>query len=405
MRQRGTPLVASLIVLLGGSISPANPTVRLSGIDGSTMTCTFLGATDETVVVECPERTTLSLDAVHAITIAATPERPLPTTHAAIVYPSAGGRIRATISGGSGESVVVDSTLGSNINLPLSRLAGVWFRGDESDSEGRTLFDELMSDRLAGKDVLVVERDGELSTIRGGVLSLGPEGGRFMYDRKERAFQLDNLVGIVLATGVGGDGHWPATVRLLDGGEFAGRLRAADDTTMTFAASWGADVTVPLDALSDARFRSDRVVYLSDLSPVRTNIAGLLHEPSPVRFDRSVANFPMSLGGTRYDRGLGVQARTELVYAIDGAYDSFAATIGIDDAVRPRGNVVFRVEGDSRVLFESGPITGRDVPQPVALDVGGIRELTLVVDYGDGMDLSDQADWADARLIEPPMQE
>lgn len=401
-RKNTTTVWCALIVFLGGSICLANTRVTVLRIDGSSLSCSYLGATNETILLECPERTMLPIDSVHVMSFEAGQRRSHASAHTSTIFPSAGGRIPATIVGENDEAVIADTVIGSKLNLPLASLAGVWFNKSDANSKARALFDELMTDRLAGKDVLLIERGGELSTIRGGVLTLGPNGGRFMLNRKERAFQLDNIVGIVFATGVGREEVWPATVQLAGGGEFVGRLLRADTASMTFATSLGAEVTVPLDMLSDVRIRSERVVYLSDLRPTRTNIEGLLHRPSPARFDRSVANGPMSIGGTPYDRGIGVQAKTELVYTIDGAYDSFVATIGIDDAVRPRGDVVFRVEGDSRVLFDSGSVTGRDDPRQVTLDVTGVHELTLIVDFGAGLDVSDHADWADARLIKPP---
>jgi hypothetical protein len=107
----------------------------------------------------------------------------------------------------------------------------------------------------------------------------------------------------------------------------------------------------------------------------------------------------MQIGGRRFEKGIGCHSLTELVYSIDGAYDSFVATIGIDDSVRPRGAVVFRVRGDERVLFDSGPVTGTDDPRQIVVDVREVKELTLVVDYGPGLDVSDHADWGDARLL------
>jgi hypothetical protein len=102
-----------------------------------------------------------------------------------------------------------------------------------------------------------------------------------------------------------------------------------------------------------------------------------------------------------FDKGLGVHSRTELDYQLDRAYESLVATIGIDDAVRPRGSVVFRVLGDGKVLFDSGVLTGKDPPRDVNVNVVGVSLLTLVVDYGDELDLSDQADWGGARLLKP----
>jgi hypothetical protein len=99
---------------------------------------------------------------------------------------------------------------------------------------------------------------------------------------------------------------------------------------------------------------------------------------------------------------LGVHSFTELTFDIGGAYETFAATIGIDDSVRPRGHVVFRVIGDEGILFDSGPVTGRNGPEDILVDVTGVLVLKLVVDYGEELDIADHADWCDARLLRPP---
>ncbi|MFQ5463654.1 MAG: NPCBM/NEW2 domain-containing protein, partial [Phycisphaerae bacterium] len=68
---------------------------------------------------------------------------------------------------------------------------------------------------------------------------------------------------------------------------------------------------------------------------------------------------------------------------------------------RPRGSVVFRLNGDGAVLFDSGTLTGRSEAQTVSVDVRDVDKLSLIVDYADAMDLSDHAVWAGARLIGP----
>ena len=60
--------------------------------------------------------------------------------------------------------------------------------------------------------------------------------------------------------------------------------------------------------------------------------------------------------------------------------------------------------GDGRVLFESGEITGRDEPRAIRVNIVGVKIIALLVDFGEELDLSDHADWADARLIRPAAQ-
>ena len=156
-----------------------------------------------------------------------------------------------------------------------------------------------------------------------------------------------------------------------------------------------------LDDIAALTITSDRVVYISNLKTVTQKIEGILHRPWAPRFDKSAGGGPISLGGRVYERGLGVHSRTELTFAIDGVYEMFVATIGIDDSVRPRGSVVFRVVGDGRVLYDSGVVTGKDEPVDIRVDVTDVKRLRLIVDFGEGLDLADHANWADARLLKP----
>ncbi|WP_031229534.1 glycoside hydrolase family 97 catalytic domain-containing protein [Streptomyces niveus] len=126
----------------------------------------------------------------------------------------------------------------------------------------------------------------------------------------------------------------------------------------------------------------------------------------PVERDRSngenapADGGPLRLGGTTYDKGLGVHARSEVTVALNGAYDRFAAETGIDEEKPDKGSVLFEVLGDGQVLARSGVLGPADEPYAFDVDVSGVRQLTLrVTDGGDGID-SDHADWADARLLE-----
>jgi len=77
---------------------------------------------------------------------------------------------------------------------------------------------------------------------------------------------------------------------------------------------------------------------------------------------------------------------------------SFAAVVGVDDEIVDTGSVTFEVWLDGRRRHTSGLVTARGPARGVALDLGGARELRLVVtDGGDGTG-TDHADWADARL-------
>src|SRR5207247_2531998 len=66
---------------------------------------------------------------------------------------------------------------------------------------------------------------------------------------------------------------------------------------------------------------------------------------------------------------------------------------------RPLGNGVVQIKADGKVVFDSGPVTGDDEPRPVLVPIEGAKKIQLIVDYGDQLDVGDQADWGNARLI------
>jgi hypothetical protein len=242
---------------------------------------------------------------------------------------------------------------------------------------------------------------GHVATLGGRLEELGPDRGLFTIGERTRAFRTDTVFGIVLAVDRTGDWHgdWRAAVTLADGSVFSGRVEPSDRTTLHVATSLGFVAAVPLSKVAGIEFQSDRVVYVSDLAPIEQRVEGLLHRPWPVQMDRAVSGTRISVGGRVFDKGIGVHSRTKLAFEILGAYETFAATVGIDDSVRPRGSVIFRVIADGETRFDSEVMTGSDPPRDIVVDVSSVNVLTLVVDFGDDLDVADHADWASARLL------
>ena len=138
---------------------------------------------------------------------------------------------------------------------------------------------------------------------------------------------------------------------------------------------------------------------LSDLKPTGIQTRSVFGIDWPVRFDLAVGTRTMTMHGRRYAKGIGVHAYSEITFALDTDYRSFAATVGIDDRVRPAGQVIFRVLGDGRELFNSGLVTGQDSPKNIIVSLSGVRVLKLVVDEAEQLDIGDHANWASARLL------
>ena len=56
---------------------------------------------------------------------------------------------------------------------------------------------------------------------------------------------------------------------------------------------------------------------------------------------------------------------------------------------------VFGFELDDR----SANVTGQDAPRPILVPIGGAKRVQLAVDFGEDLDVGDQADWGNVRVV------
>ncbi|MHC4177906.1 MAG: NPCBM/NEW2 domain-containing protein, partial [Planctomycetota bacterium] len=154
-------------------------------------------------------------------------------------------------------------------------------------------------------------------------------------------------------------------------------------------------------------FSRGKIVFLSDLEPESVTYTPyfgtgkalpLLTKFYALRKDKNLQSGPLQLAEKTYKKGLALHSRTRVVYRLPGRFSRFQAVAGIDNAVRPRGNVRLVIHGDDRVLLEA-TVTGADPPQPIDLDISGVRRITILADFGEEMDVADHLDLCEARIL------
>jgi hypothetical protein len=146
------------------------------------------------------------------------------------------------------------------------------------------------------------------------------------------------------------------------------------------------------------------VTWLSDLTPFAAQRGTGF--PLPIyRNDRSFDDSPIKLLGTAFDKGLGCAPNTVLLYELDGRFDRFVASCGVDGSAAgrtdPPPSVFFTAFVDGRLCFESGPMFASTPPREVNMDVRHARMLMLRMSCNwddDGKSQNDFGDWAGARL-------
>jgi len=198
-----------------------------------------------------------------------------------------------------------------------------------------------------------------------------------------------------------------ATVTSSSGDRVLARQLALRDGTVKLVTRGGVEIEFPLEAITSVDYSAGKITYLGDLEPQvsrwtpyfgEAKTSAALRSARQPRADRAMPGGALLLDGVSYDRGLAVRSRTELVYRLPGEFRRFTATVGIDDRFRPRGNVKLSLIGDQQTLLEE-TIAGSDEPLSVDLDVTGVRQLKILVDFGEDLDVADHLDLCNARLL------
>ncbi|MBM4153978.1 MAG: hypothetical protein FJ221_03005, partial [Lentisphaerae bacterium] len=116
---------------------------------------------------------------------------------------------------------------------------------------------------------------------------------------------------------------------------------------------------------------------------------------------------PLPVAGKTYGDGLGVHAKSEVVYDLKPEWTRFVAVAGPDGGKKddPRTTVVFVVEaevGGRREILARSPVLTHAKPAFWNFDVAipkGAKRLRLIVDDGDDDNKADHADWCDAGFL------
>lgn len=382
---------------------PAGATaVRVTTIDGAPIQGAWMGADADGVDVAADgRRRRIPRDDLMLISFGEsgpTTRSAAPGTREVLCTLAGGGTIRGELVAGEQGGIRLRNPLAGEIPLRFSDLTAVRLGSAGQNSRAQAELDRWLAKPPSGNDVLIAIRDGGVATVRGAVAALGPDGGKFTFGGRTLPMRPDITYAVVFGAGLSPT-ESPWTVTLRDGSTIAASPAKSDATSLAVLLGDRTPIAVPVEHVEAIAVRSPRVAFASDMEPAAAVFEPFLETPWPHRRDRSVSNRPLRLGGVEYAKGLGVHSRSDITFATDGKYAQFAAVIGIDDCARPRGNVVFRVLADDREAFTSGPVTGRDEPRPIVVDIRGAKRVRLIVEYGEELDLGDHADWAHARFI------
>jgi len=207
-----------------------------------------------------------------------------------------------------------------------------------------------------------------------------------------------------------GEAELPTPVAVIDdytGGQYQAKELKLTDGQLVITTLGELSIVRPLDQVRKFDFSSGKLQYLSDLKPESVSVTPFVELPKQLpslqqyfapRFDQGRDDAALRLDGKAYTKGISLHSRTEITYRVPAKSRKFLALAGIDDSVGAEGHVAVKISGDGRELY-SGNFAGTDKALPLEIDVTGVRKLTILVDYGQDLDVGDYFDLAEARIV------
>ena len=295
---------------------------------------------------------------------------------------------------------------GDETSVPLGMLALYWRIAPSDGTNPQTRQRRL----LAGTRVrdVVLLRNGD--TVEGSLTGLDAVNAEMEVEKKRVKIELARVAAVALSTELADHTKPKGTYgRLaLTGKEhFEGtrlsvvQAASADGETLTATTTFGVPLRVAMNQVAALDLFQGKAVYLSDLKPTKYEAEPFLDVRWPLVADGCANGREIRLANGVYDKGLGMHARSQVTYKLDGGYQRFEALVGLDPRGGAEGSVRLRVLADGKPLAVgiARELTGRDAPVPIAVSVAGVKELTLVVDFGRRGDVQAHVNWADARVV------
>ncbi len=109
---------------------------------------------------------------------------------------------------------------------------------------------------------------------------------------------------------------------------------------------------------------------------------------------------PIILNGVTYKKGFGTHASSMLFVKLDDGSARFHALVGIDDEKKAStGSAIFKIYGDSRLLWQSGITLSGGTAELADISLYGIDTLILCAETTPDGPNYDHTDWADAYFL------
>lgn len=255
-------------------------------------------------------------------------------------------------------------------------------------------------DRDSKKDVIVVRKDNKLDFLAGIAGAIDDEVVKFLVDGEEVPVKRERVYGLIYQPPAA-TGKTQSIIDLQGDVKLQSKQIVSKDQNYEVVLASGVSLTVPATQVRSIDFSLGKVRQLSQLKPTEVQYVPFWDQVWEYRKDVGPLSSPIMLGGQPYPKGVSIHSKTKLTYRLQGEYRLFQTTMGIDDMsddTGTLGDVKLTISGDGKTLLEA-EVKGTDAPRKVDLNVTGVRDLQILVDFGGDLDTADWLSLADAKLV------
>jgi hypothetical protein len=304
-----------------------------------------------------------------------------------------------------GGDAILSLVSGQTATVPMRLLSSVM--KEANDVKLGAAWKELLGSSKRAYDALVIKKQsGSLGFGEGTFYEASSDGKTIGFKRQgsedKENFSLEKIHGMVFSRQP--DPNMPSRLcEVLDvqGARLFAKSAALKEGKIVVETQCGARIDYTPDALAKLDYSKGKLTYLSQMDLARVKLVQVPYLNSPeFKRDHNVDGGELRLAGKKYETGLGMHARTEVTFDLEGEYREFKAVAGIDDNVSQGDGspVVVRIEGDGKELLTLS-LTRKDGAKAINLNIKDVQKLRVIVDKSpDSLGIGSHMDLADARV-------
>lgn len=308
-----------------------------------------------------------------------------------------GSRLVATQVAASGQELKLTATAYGTVTARKNVVRSLRFTANETKFEEAW---QKILDRDSKKDLIVVRKDDKLDFLAGVAGGIDDQFVKFLVDGEEVPVKRERVYGLIFPTAAA-LGKPQAIIDLQGGVVLQAKQILGKEQGYQVVLASGVSLSVPVTQVRTIDFSLGKVRQLSQMKPSEIQYVPFWDQIWEYRKDIGPGASPITLGGQPFEKGISIHSKTKLTYKLLGEYRRFQATMGIDDMADDSGtlgDVKVTILGDGKPLFE-GEVKGPDAPRKIDLDVAGVKDFQILVDYGGDLDIADWLSLGDAKVI------